>query len=95
MFHKVEPYLAIPNISQLQRQGADIQSKVKELDEIHQSLRNHDKLKDDAISQLSDQLVALSTRLQEIERRQQLLARYIICSRPIDLKRIIGFRLPN
>jgi hypothetical protein len=29
-------------------------------------------LKDDAISQLSGQLVALSTRLQEIERRQQL-----------------------
>jgi hypothetical protein len=29
--------------------------------------RNRDKLKDDAISQLSDQLVALSTRLQEME----------------------------
>ena len=34
---------------------------------------NRDKLKDDAISQLSDQLVALSTRLQEIERRQHLM----------------------
>jgi integrase len=73
IFRKVEPYLTFLNIPQLERQGADIQSKVEELEEINQSLRNRDKLKDDAISQLSDQLVALSTRLQEIERRQQLL----------------------
>ncbi len=73
IFHKVEPYLTFLNIPQIERQGADIQSKVEELEEINQSLRNRDKLKDDAISQLSDQLVALSTRLQEIERRQQLL----------------------
>jgi hypothetical protein len=59
---------------QLERQGADIQRKVEELEEINRSLRNRDKLKDDAISQLSDQLVALSTTLQEIERRQQLLS---------------------
>jgi hypothetical protein len=39
---------------------------------LNQSLRDRDKLKDDAIAQLSDQLMALSTRLQEIERRQQL-----------------------
>ena len=69
IFHKVEPYLTFLNIPQ----GANIQSKVEELEEINQSLRNRDKLKDDAISQLSDRLVALSTRLQEIERRQQLL----------------------
>jgi hypothetical protein len=56
----------------LERQGADIQSRVEELELMNQSLRNRDKLKDDAISQLSDQLVAL-TRLQEIERRQQLI----------------------
>jgi hypothetical protein len=55
----------------LEKQGADIQSKVEELELLNQ-LRNRDKLKDDAISQLSDQLVAISTRLQEIERRQQL-----------------------
>jgi len=43
------------------------------LEELNQSLRSRDKIKDDAIAQLSDQLMALSTRLQEIERRQQLL----------------------
>jgi hypothetical protein len=66
IFRKVEPYLIFLNIPQLERQGADIQSKVEELEEINQSLRNRDKLKDDAISQLSDQLVSLSTRSPEI-----------------------------
>ena len=50
-----------------------MQTKVEELEELNQSLRNRDKVKDDAIAQLSDQLLALSTRLQEVERRQQLI----------------------
>ena len=69
---KIESYLRFLNIPQLERQGADIRSKVEELEMINQPIRDRDKLKDDAISQLSDQLVALS-RPQEIERRQQLL----------------------
>jgi predicted RNase H-like nuclease (RuvC/YqgF family) len=44
----------------------DIQSKVEELEEVNQSLRNRDKMKDDAIAQLSDQLMALTARMQEI-----------------------------
>jgi len=52
--------------------GADIQSKVEELKEVNQSLRNHDKMKDDAIAHLSDQLMVITTRLQEVERRQQV-----------------------
>jgi uncharacterized coiled-coil protein SlyX len=63
--------LTFLNIVQLERQGADIQSKVGELEELNESLRNRDKMKDDAIAQLSDQLMALTTRMQEIERRQQ------------------------
>jgi hypothetical protein len=39
-------------------------------EELNQLLRQRDKVKDDAIIQLSDQLVALSVRLHEIERRQ-------------------------
>jgi 2-hydroxy-3-keto-5-methylthiopentenyl-1-phosphate phosphatase len=62
--------LTFLNVHQLQRQGADIQSKVEELEELNQSLRQRDKVKDDAIAQLSDQLLSLSARLQEIERRQ-------------------------
>ena len=56
IFRKVEPYLTFLNIVQLERQGADIQSKVGELEDLNESLRQRDKMKDDAIAQLSDQL---------------------------------------
>jgi hypothetical protein len=71
LFKKIEPYLTFLNIHQLERQGADIQSKVEELEELNQSLRNRDKMKDDAIAQLSDQVIALTSRMQEFERKQQ------------------------
>ena len=38
-----------------------------------QSLRNRDKMKDNAIAQLSDQLMALTARMQEFERKQQMM----------------------
>jgi integrase len=72
IFRKVEPYLTFLNIVQLERQGADIQSKVGELEELNESLRQRDKMKDDAIAQLSDQLMALTARMQELERKQQV-----------------------
>ena len=78
IFRKIEPYLTFLNVHQLERQGADIQTKVEELEELNQSLRQRDKVKDDAIAQLSDQLVSLSTRLQEIERRQDVGAREVM-----------------
>ncbi|MFL6507493.1 MAG: hypothetical protein ACJ704_06105 [Nitrososphaeraceae archaeon] len=43
LFKKIEPYLTFLNIHQLERQGADIQSKVEELEELNQSMRNRDK----------------------------------------------------
>jgi integrase len=70
IFKKIEPYLTFLNVHQLERQGADIQSRVDELEELNQSLRERDKTKDDAIEQLSDQLMTLTVRLQEIERKQ-------------------------
>ena len=78
IFRKIEPYLTFLNVHQLERQGADIQTKVEELEELNQSLRQRDKVKDDAIAQLSDQLVSLSARLQEIERRQDVGAREVM-----------------
>ena len=61
------------NVNQLERQGADIQSKVEELRKSrNESLRQRDKMKDDAIAQLSNQFMAITARLQEIERRQTI-----------------------
>ncbi len=56
---------------QLERQGADIQSKTEELEELNQSFRERDKMKDDAIAHLSDQLMALTARMQDLERGRQ------------------------
>jgi hypothetical protein len=42
------------------------------LEELNESLRQRDNMKDDAIAQLSDQLMALTARMQELERKQQV-----------------------
>jgi integrase len=74
LFRKIEPYLTFLNIIQLERQGADIKRKMDELEELNRSLAHRDQVKDDAISQLSDQLMTLTTRLQELERKQQQMS---------------------
>jgi hypothetical protein len=71
IFRKIEPYLTFLNIPQLERQGADMQSKVEELEALNRSMRDRDKLKDDAIAHLSDQLIVLTARLDSIEGRQK------------------------
>ena len=58
------------NVHQLERQGADIQTKVEELEQLNQSMRDRDKMKDDAIAHLSDQLMVLTARLDLREKRQ-------------------------
>ena len=58
---KIKPYLTFHNIPQLQRQGADLQTKIEELQLINQSLKENDKVKeDDALAHQSDQLLVLS-----------------------------------
>ena len=52
--------------------SAICQSKVSELGELNQALKNHDKMKDDAIAQLSDQVMTSIERMQEIERKQSI-----------------------
>jgi hypothetical protein len=43
-------------INQLETQGGDIQTKLEELEQLNQSTRGLDKMKDDAIAHLSYQL---------------------------------------
>jgi hypothetical protein len=71
IFRKIDLYLTFLNVHQLERQGADIMSKVEELEEVNQSLRERDKIKDDAIAMRSDQLLTITDRLKEMERKQQ------------------------
>ena len=44
--------------------------KIDKLEELNQALINRDKIKDDAIAQLSDQVMTLTARMQEFERKQ-------------------------
>jgi hypothetical protein len=39
---------------------------LEELEQLNQSMRDLDKMKDNAIAHLSDQLVAITVRLQEV-----------------------------
>jgi hypothetical protein len=39
LFRKIESYLTFLNVHQLERQGADLQRKIEELDDLNQSLR--------------------------------------------------------
>ena len=39
IFRKIEPYLTFLNVHQLERQGADIQEKIEEIEFLNQSLR--------------------------------------------------------
>jgi hypothetical protein len=49
IFRKIEPYLTFLNIPQLERQGADIQTNVEELEQLNQEREeDRDKVKDDA-----------------------------------------------
>jgi len=60
----MEPYLTFLDIPQLVRLAT--QSKVEELEQLNQAMRD----RDDAKVHLSDQLIALTARLDSIERRQ-------------------------
>jgi integrase len=71
IFKRIEPYLTYADITSLDQRYGDTQSRIEELEEINQSLKHRDKMKDDAIGQLSDQLMALTVRLQEVEKIQR------------------------
>jgi hypothetical protein len=68
IFQKIEPYLTFLNIQQLKRQGADLETKIEELKDINQVLREKYKMKEDVIANLSDKLIMLSERLDAIEK---------------------------
>src|SRR5215207_3625901 len=68
IYQKIESYLTFLNIQQLKRQGADLETKIEELQDINQALREKDKMKEDVIANLSDKLIMLSERLDAIEK---------------------------
>ena len=64
------------NVPQLERQGADLQTKIEELQIINQSLRENDKGRD-TLAHLSDQLLVLNERINTTVRKKN--NRYWYC----------------
>ena len=56
------------NIQQLKRQGVDLETKIEELKDINQVLREKDKMKENVIANLSDKLIMLPEKLDAIEK---------------------------
>jgi len=65
-------YLTFLNVQQLKRQNADLETKIEELKDINQVLREKDKMKEDFIANLSDKLIMLSERFGCYRKIQQI-----------------------
>jgi integrase len=62
IFKKIEPYLTFLNVPQLERQGADLQTKIEELQDINQLLRNKYNEKGEQIKKLEEAVAFLSDK---------------------------------
>jgi len=70
LFKKIEPYLTYLDYPALERKGADVQSKIDILEMENQRLRHNDKLKEDSLATLSDQVMKLMVEVQEFKKQQ-------------------------
>ena len=62
IFKKIEPYLTFLNVQQLERQGADFQTKIEELQDINQLLRYKQNEKDEQIKKLEESVAFLADK---------------------------------
>ena len=62
IFKKIEPYLTFLNIQQLNRQGADLETKIEELQDINQLLRNKQNEKEEQIKKLEESVGFLADK---------------------------------
>ena len=71
MFKKIEPYLTFLNITQLNRQGADLQTKIEELHDINQLLRNKQNEREEQIRGMQDQIHTIMNTLVDIKNKER------------------------
>jgi integrase len=63
IFKKIEPYLTFLNVPQLERQGADLSTKIEKLEDINQLLRNKYNEKEEQIKNLEESVAFLSNKI--------------------------------
>jgi integrase len=71
IFRKIEPYLTFLDFAQLERKGADVKTRVEELEVINQKLRERDSMNTDAIASLSDQLTKVIQEIEVLKKHQK------------------------
>jgi integrase len=67
LFKKIEPHLLLLDQTSVQRQGADMQTRLEVMEQENQMLRQKDSMNADAIASLSDKLQDLTSRVREME----------------------------
>jgi integrase len=72
LFKKIEPHLLLLDQTSLQRQGADLQSKLEAMERENQILRQKDSINADAIATLSDKMQEMMAKVRELEIKANL-----------------------
>jgi integrase len=67
LFKKIEPHLLLLDQSNLQRRGADMQTRLEAMEQENQTLRQKDSMNADAIASLSDRMHELTEKFQKLE----------------------------
>jgi TolA-binding protein len=62
IFKKIEPYLTFLNLPQLERQGADLQTKIEKLEDTNQLLSNKYNEKEEQIKKLEESVSFLADK---------------------------------
>ena len=66
IFKKIEPYLTFLDMQQMERQGADLQTKIEELQDINQVLRNKQNEREEKINGMEKQIQTIMNTLGEL-----------------------------
>ena len=66
IFKKIEPYLTFLDVQQLERQGADLQTQIEELQDVNQILRNKDYRREEMMRVASERLSKLEEKFEEL-----------------------------
>jgi integrase len=69
--NKVEPHLLLLDQSEIQRRGADTQTRLETVERENAELRHKDSMNGDAVASLSDRMQEMMAKIQELEAKTQ------------------------
>ena len=66
IFQKLEPYLTILDITELERKGADMQTRIEELEQVNQVYRTREKEREEKERKQNEWLIKMEKRFNEL-----------------------------